>query len=161
MLQRQPDQENRILRISLIGIGYELGGDDAAGIILIRRLKTVLAEQERLQLIEAGTAPENITGAVRRFQPDLVVLFDAADFYAQPGEIAILDWRDTTGFSASTHSLPLHVFAAYLNSELDCPVELVGIQPFSLTFDEPLFAPVDQAIQTLVSKLTTLLSISI
>lgn len=157
LLQNPPEREKRSQRISLIGIGYELGGDDAAGIQLIRRLHTELSDLATLQLIEAGTAPENITGAVRRFLPDQILLLDAADFSGSPGEIAWLDWKDTTGFSASTHSLPLHVFASYLHLELNCPVSLIGIQPLSLEFAAPLSPAVDLAIDELVSHLKLLL----
>ena len=158
LLQKQPDPANRPLRISLIGIGYELGGDDAAGVEIICRLKANLPAQNSLQLLDAGTAPENITGAVRRFQPDRIVLFDAADFGASPGEINLLDWRETTGFSASTHSLPLHIFAAYLSSELNCPVHLMGIQPLSLEFDTPLSPPVDRAVQEIIASMKEILT---
>ncbi|HWQ83764.1 MAG TPA: hypothetical protein VN363_04310, partial [Anaerolineales bacterium] len=74
LLQKQSDQADRPQRISLIGIGYELGGDDAAGVVVIQRLQKSLPAREPFQLIEAGTAPENVTGAVRRFQPDQIVL---------------------------------------------------------------------------------------
>lgn len=156
LLQIPPESENCSRRISLIGIGYELGGDDAAGIALIHRLQTQLPDLATLQLIEAGTAPENITGAVRRFRPDRILLVDAADFSGSPGQIELLDWKDTVGFSASTHSLPLHVFAQYLSSEMNCPVTLIGIQPLSLEFAAPLSAPVNQAVDKLISQLTLL-----
>lgn len=157
-LQKQPDPADQPRRLSLIGIGNELGGDDAAGVAVIQRLQAELSQREALQLLNAGAAPENITGAVRRFQPGMIILFDAADFGGQPGEVSLLDWRETTGFSASTHSLPLHVFAAYLSSELDCAVYLVGIQPRSLDFDAPLSPPVEQAVAELVAELQSILS---
>jgi len=157
-LQKQPDPTDRPRRLSLIGIGNELGGDDAAGVAVIQRLQAVLSDRNALQLINAGAAPENITGAVRRFQPTAIVLFDAADFGGEPGEVSLLDWRDTTGFSASTHSLPLHVFAAYLSGELGCPVVLVGIQPLSLDFDAPLSLPVEQAVDGIVTEIQDILA---
>ena len=158
LLQNPPDLAGRPLRISLIGIGNELGGDDAAGVIFIRRLQAEIPRSGTLQMIEAGAAPENFTGAARHFRPDLILLVDAADFGAEAGEIALLDWRDAAGFSASTHSLPLHVLAAYLAAELNCPVHLVGVQPLSLEFNAPLSASVDQAIQELVAEFKALLT---
>lgn len=157
-LLKEHDPADRPLRLSLIGIGNELGGDDAVGVAVIQRLQAALPDQPALQLVNAGAAPENITGAVRRFQPGAIVLFDAADFGGQPGEVSLLDWRDTTGFSASTHSLPLHVFSAYLSSELACPVILVGIQPLHLDFAAPLSAPVEQAVGEIVAHLQQILA---
>ena len=159
LLPKQPDPADRPQRLSLIGIGNELGGDDAAGVVVIKRLQALLSDRSALQLINAGAAPENITGAVRRFQPGAIVLFDAADFGGDPGEVSLLDWRETTGFSASTHSLPLHVFSAYLSSELGCPVVLVGIQPFHLDFDAPLSLPVEQAVEGIVTEIHDILAV--
>jgi len=144
-LEKRSFPENEQLRLSVIGIGNEFGGDDGAGLEVIRRLKAILPDQ--YQLIEAGTAPENVTGAVRRFQPNQILLIDAADFGSEPGEISFLDWADTTGFGASTHSLPLKVFAGYLDDQLHCQVSLLGIQPASLSFDAPLSGPVERAVQ--------------
>ncbi len=158
LLQKQPEPADRPQRLSLIGIGNELGGDDAAGVAAIQRLQAVLSDRKVLQLINAGAAPENVTGAVRRFQPGAIVMFDAADFEGQPGEVRLLDWRETTGFSASTHSLPLHVFSAYLSSELDCPVILLGIQPLHLDFDSPLSPPVERAVDEIVATFLEILA---
>lgn len=94
-----------------------------------------------------------LTGAVRRFQPEHILLFDVADFGGKPGEVTLLDWQETSGFSASTHSLPLGVLSAYLNSELNCPVQLVGIQPPGLDFDTPLSNPVKKSVQEIVTAI--------
>ena len=147
LLEKRSFPENEQLRLSVIGIGNEFGGDDGAGLEVIRRLKVILPDQAQYQLIEAGTAPENVTGAVRRFQPNQILLIDAADFGSDPGEISFLDWADTTGFSISTHSLPLKVFAGYLEDQLHCQVSLLGIQPAILSFDAPLSGPVEHAVQ--------------
>ncbi len=50
--------------------------------------------------------PENCTGAVLRFAPDLVVLVDAAEMGEAPATIRWLDWQETTGLSASPPTLP-------------------------------------------------------
>ena len=43
--------------------------------------------------MEAGPAPENFTGPLRRFRPDLVLLVDAAQMDAEPGTIGWLTCR--------------------------------------------------------------------
>ncbi len=129
----------------VVGIGHDLRGDDAAGVLAARRLQeyTIKANigathtSPLCLVIDAGPAPENVTGAVRRFAPDLVLLVDAADLGEPPGTVRWLDWRETSGLSASTHALPLYVLAGYLVSELGCAVALLGIQPGSTAFDAP------------------------
>jgi hydrogenase 3 maturation protease len=120
-------------RIAIVGVGHELRGDDAAGMVLAQMLKSKVSEKQDILVIPAGSAPENCTGLLRRFSPDLVLLIDAAHMDLEPGEIQWLEWQATTGLSASTHSLPLHMFSSYLCSELDCEVALLGIQPASLS----------------------------
>ncbi len=120
-------------RIAVVGVGHELRGDDAAGMVLAQMLKSKMSEKQNALVIPAGSAPENCTGLLRRFAPDLVLLIDAAQMDLEPGEIQWLEWQATTGLSASTHALPLHMFSSYLCSELNCEVALLGIQPASLS----------------------------
>ena len=102
--------------------------------------------------------PENAAGVLRRFQPSLVILLDAADFGANPGEVRWIDPQDTSGFSASSHSLPFSVLSHYLSSELNCEVSLLGIQPESLDFDAGLSAQVKNACVALQKELVNLVS---
>ena len=80
-------------------------------------------------MIEAGPAPENHSYQLRRFQPDLVILIDAAQMNLAPGEIRLIDLNAIDGFGASTHTTPLALFAHYLRGELGCEILLIGIQP--------------------------------
>lgn len=130
--------------MAIVGIGNELNGDDAAGVLAARALHATLkasSSAEELDsgvlIIEAGPAPENFTGPLRRFQPDLVILVDAADFGAAPGTITWIDWQDVDGLSASTHTLPPTVFSEFLIHELGCEIGLIGIQASQTEFDQP------------------------
>jgi hydrogenase 3 maturation protease len=137
----------------VVGIGHELRGDDALGLIVARKLEGVAPHSARLLFVDAGPAPENITGRLRRFGPDLVILVDAVQMDAPPGTVACVPWQDATGFSASTHTLPLTLFAEYLTAELGCVVWLVGIQPASTLIGSPVSAPVRKAIDEVVGGL--------
>src|SRR5512146_762807 len=73
-------------KIAIVGVGHELRGDDAVGTLIARVLQhtvcsTTTAEslQDRLLVIDAGSAPENSTGILRRFGPNLILLLDAAE----------------------------------------------------------------------------------
>lgn len=156
----KPDQA--ALRVAIVGIGHELRGDDAAGVNVARALQSTVgairpgtARQGELPLlvIDAGAAPENTTGQLRRFDPDLVLLIDAAQLDETPGAIRWLDWQETSGLSASTHTLPPHVLAEYLVNELGCEVALIGIQPQGNEFDAPLSPPVQLAVEEIVQTL--------
>jgi hypothetical protein len=63
----------RSLRVAVMGIGHELQGDDAAGVLIARHLQSLLGPSEERLILCVGPAPENCTGALRRFEPDLVL----------------------------------------------------------------------------------------
>ncbi len=65
-------------RTAILGIGQELRGDDALGLEIARRLQKKLSGREDVLILLAGPAPENFTGALRRFAPQRVILVDAA-----------------------------------------------------------------------------------
>ncbi|HEX2905276.1 MAG TPA: hydrogenase maturation peptidase HycI [Phototrophicaceae bacterium] len=144
-------------RVAVVGVGSELYGDDAAGVLVARRLKTMLTGREDVLIIEGGIAPENCTGALRRFAPNAVIFVDAAEMNLPPGEIRWLAWDEIAGVSASTHSLPLSVLADYVAAELQCEVYLIGIQPALMAFDAPVSSPVTGAVDQVVSQLATTL----
>lgn len=98
-------------------------------------------------------APENTTGALRRFKPDVVLMVDAAQMGAVPGEIAWIPWETTSGMSASSHSLPLSMLASYLKLEFGCAVHLLGIQPDHNETNAPLSLPVRAAVDEIVQTL--------
>jgi hydrogenase 3 maturation protease len=141
-----------------VGIGSELNSDDAAGVAAVRLLRPLFARAQNVLVVEAGPVAENAAGSLRRFQPDGVILLDAAWFGGRPGEIRGLDWRAAEGFSASTHALPLSVLAQYLETELGCQVFLIGVQVERVTFDLPMTRAVAGAVRKLARGLHQVLT---
>ena len=149
---------NQSPRIAIVGIGNALCGDDAAGVMIARglRQRTQPHCSSQLLTLDAGLAPENVCGALRRFAPGLVVLVDAADMGAAPGQAAWLACDDADGLSASTHRLPLSLFAQYVADELGCEVALLGIQPADVSMGAPLSPPVRRAVKRVIRALADL-----
>ena len=131
-----------------MGIGNTFRNDDAAGILVARELlqRECAANARHLLVIQAGHAPENVTGELRSFAPDLILLIDAAEMRDVPGAICWVPIQSIEGMSASTHSLPLSMLARYLTLELNCVVSLIGIQPKSNEVGEIISTEVSQAI---------------
>ena len=121
-------------RVCILGVGTELCRDDAAGLLLVDQLSaqmnlSVGVASERLLLIHGGPAPENFTGVIRAFSPNLLVVVDAAFLELPAGSIQLLPEERAAGLSFSTHMLPLPMMLSYLKLECACSVCLVGIQP--------------------------------
>jgi hydrogenase maturation protease HycI len=144
-------------------MGHELRGDDAAGVVVARTLRSCLPrssgfrESSAFIVIDAGPAVENCTGLLRRFGPDLVLLIDAAQMDEAPGAVRWLAWQETDGLSASTHTLPPRVLAQYLTSEFGCEVALLGIQPADTTMGAPLSPTVQASVQSVAQVLADML----
>ena len=155
----QSPRKNELPRVAIVGIGNEFNGDDAAGVLVARKLSTRECSDDagHVLVIEAGQAPENITGELRRFQPQVVLLIDAAQVDADPGEVVWIPWETTTGMSASSHSLPLSMLARYLTLEFNCSVHLLGIQPAQNesngNVSPEVYAAVEDICQTLCEAL--------
>jgi hydrogenase maturation protease HycI len=152
------DSNLRKVRVAVVGVGHALRGDDAVGLVAARCLfETLPAESASLLVLEAGPAPENHTGVLRRFEPDLVLFVDAAGLEAEPGTIRWVDLEDITGLGASTHSLPLSTLAGFLTNQLGCDVALIGVQPGETGIGAPLSPPVSAAVVEIVRGLVEVL----
>jgi hydrogenase 3 maturation protease len=147
-------------RIAIVGIGNQLNGDDAFGPRVVQALQAWQAHSTSLHpllLVQADQAPENFTGKLRQFSPDLVILVDSAQIGAPPGEIAWLPWEDTAVLSASTHTLPISVFSSYLYRELGSRVVLLAVQGLHFEVGQPLSKPLFLAKNRIVRTLKSIM----
>ena len=154
-LSQLKSESGDLPRVAIVGIGNNLRNDDAAGMLVARELlrRECAADASHLLVIQAGHAPENVTGELRSFAPDLILLIDAAEMRDVPGAICWVPIQSIEGMSASTHSLPLSMLARYLTLELNCMVALIGIQPKSNDFGETVSAEVSRAIDEIVEEI--------
>jgi hydrogenase 3 maturation protease len=121
-------------------------------------LESKTAGQNEILVVDGGPAPENFTGLLRRFEPDLVLLIDAALIGQSPGTVCLLDCMDTDGYMPSTHTTPPNLLASYLIGELACQVALLGIQPSRTALGvQRLTPPVQKAARAIVRSLTEML----
>jgi hydrogenase 3 maturation protease len=109
-------------------------------------------------LLDVGEVPESYTGRILAAQADTMVLIDAADFGAAPGDVAVLETEDIAGGSLSTHQLPLDLFFRYLKENSQAAIFGLGIQPAQLTLGAPLSAAVASSVEALAQLLQSLLA---
>jgi len=145
----------------VLGIGNSLGGDDAAGTLVVdmlnralRALSTGRQTTERsvsaeISAIDASTTPESYTSLVRKHQPDLLILVDAADMGLPPGALRTIPPEKVKTLSFSTHHMPLSMFISYVK-EVCGKVFLVGVQPEQTEIG----APISEVVRKSARKLT-------
>ena len=148
-IRQAKTRNRRPIRLTVMGIGQEMFGDDAAGVEVARRLQPLFSDH--LQVIEACYVPENFTGAVRRHEPDIVLLVDESIW---AGASQFVGDCDVTGFSASSHTGPLSSLAQFISVTMDCEVWIIGIEPADLTMNAPLSASVKLAVDQVAAGIT-------
>lgn len=144
-------------RIAIVGIGAELNGDDAIGLITARKIQHATRQRENVLVLEGGTLPESVSGPLRRFNPALVIFIDAADLNKPAGTIAVVAPERIGGTSFSTHSMPLKLMMDYLAGELRCDMILIGVQPEAIQFGSPISESGKKAASRLAGELSRLL----
>nr|MDO8100259.1 hydrogenase maturation peptidase HycI [Candidatus Njordarchaeota archaeon] len=145
-------------RLLILGVGNHLKGDDAAGIEFARQLKRQVGFSSKINIIEAGLAPENFTWVIRKFHPSHILIVDAAQMGMPPGSMRIVEKGEIAGFSFSTHNLSLSLLVSYIKKEFDSEVVMVGIEPSNLEFGETISKPVVDAVERLIGTLRQVLS---
>jgi hydrogenase 3 maturation protease len=127
--------------------------DDAAGVLAAQALLDSLPQNPTripVSVFLGYTAPENLTGEIKRFRPSHLLILDAADLGKKPGHLELIEPGAVThNPTASTHSLPFSVFAAYLRDAFPCDVFILGIQPAHHGFSESCSPAVSKAAQRL------------
>jgi len=113
-------------RLAIVGIGDELSPPDRLGMYAAREIDR--QQIPGVNVFFAGTVPESITGALRRYRPEHVLFLDAADMGARPGTIAVIGPERIHASLISTHVLPLSVVMDYVERETGTGVTLLGIQ---------------------------------
>ncbi|MCL2496827.1 MAG: hydrogenase maturation protease [Clostridiales bacterium] len=141
-------------KVAVLGIGSPLKTDDAAGMMVIEELVQRGVAGEQVLLIPGSTAPENFTGVIRGFAPDLLLAIDAAHMGLAPGAMALLDAEEQSGLEFSTHMLPFSVMLQYLAGMGVHEVLLLGLEPASTEFGLSATAPVTKAVRELATFLT-------
>jgi hydrogenase 3 maturation protease len=138
----------------VLGIGNQLGGDDAAGARVVDMLNQRLHSARALltagiSAIDVGTAPESYTSVIRQHRPALLILVDAADMGLAPGALRTIAPDKISILTFSTHNIPLSIFVSYVK-DFCGKVLLVGIQPEQTEMGRGI----SEAVHTSVKKLT-------
>ncbi|SNV68897.1 protease involved in processing C-terminal end of HycE [Haemophilus pittmaniae] len=122
-------------------------GDDGAGPYLYQLLtENPLSDWE---VIDGGSAPENVAHQIRQLRPKRLLIVDAADMELPPGKIRIID-KDAIAelFFVSTHNMPLNFLIEQLEEDI-AEIVFVGIQPDLVSFGFPMTETVRDSVQFL------------
>lgn len=132
-------------KIAVLGIGSDLRGDDMAGMLAAERLNKLDSAGSCFKVFLGGTAPENLTSEIKRFNPRHLIIIDSADTGREAGAVNAIEPDDIGGISFSTHSMPLNVMIEYLRPHVSGKVIVIGIQPKTLAFGASISKEVERS----------------
>jgi len=113
-------------KVLILGIGNRMRGDDGVGSILAERLgKRKLG----IPIIDAGDVPENYLGPIEGSGADLVLVLDAADLGASPGDLSLIEMNQLKQMGISTHTANLGLVFQVIPESRRPDAILVAIQP--------------------------------
>ena len=126
----------------IVCVGNDLCGDDGAGPTLARTLPKTIP----WTVFDTGTVPESFLMKIAQAKPESLLLIDALDFGAAPGEVEFFMSDDITGQGPSTHGPAPLAFLEVLQMIHPCRNAVLGIQPKDNTIGSSLSKPVAQAV---------------
>ena len=138
--------------VLLLGVGNRQREDDGVGSYLVRRLQRKI----RIPSLDAGDVPENYIKQIENSGADFLLIVDAADFGANPGEIALLDLSDLRKMGGSTHSANLPLLLDIIPKNRRPEALLVAIQPGATGPGKRLSEPVRKSLDGLDAMLVGL-----
>jgi len=113
----------------VLGIGNELRGDDAAGLLTARMLKRF--NSDRFEAVECGVSIESCIDYAFEKKPSHLLIIDA---FTHRG-LALLDPEDLEShIPVSTHTIPLPLIIDALGKPLETSVKILGIGVENLEF---------------------------
>jgi hydrogenase 3 maturation protease len=137
-------------------MGSELHGDDGATLDLINLIEKRRAADSRIKnklaVFWGSTAPENCTGEIKAFNPDVVLIVDAADMGLAAGSIYEIPRGELNVSSNFTHGVPIQALAGYLEAECGCVTIVIGIQPANASFGAELSPEMKNSISILAQN---------
>jgi hydrogenase 3 maturation protease len=149
------------MNVAVMGIGNEMMGDDAAGVLVVRELQKLMPRAlpgGRVYLFECSTTPENFTGSIEKLGPGVVLLIDSADMGAAVGEARLLDTAAMGSMMHSTHTMPLSFLADYIGKTSGAHVIALGIQAGHILLDRPVSPEVLRTVRQVALSLSALLT---
>jgi hydrogenase maturation protease len=147
-------------KISLIGLGNILMGDEGVGVHAVEALKRKYEFPEEVRLLDGGTLGLDLLHMIEGM--DRVLFVDAVDLKRNPGTIAVIEEEDLPSFlgpKLSLHHVGLSdlLFASSFMGSRPAEICLVGIQPETMEIGLQLSNTVkdrfEKLLQVVVEKL--------
>ena len=141
-------------KVLILGIGNSLKADDGVGPYICSKISSKV----NIKVVNAGTALENFTGPIAKYQPEVILLLDVIDLGDEPGAICLIPLPLVDEYAMSTHSMSPHLFFNSINPNKQLQAFILGVQPKNLTLSEPISDEVAHQADKLADELIEIFS---
>ena len=148
-------------KLVILGVGAELMQDDLAGPTVTQALIKKYGEiNNHLRIYSGYTNPENFTKDIREFEPDHVVIVDAANLNQVPGSIHDVPIEDINNYTLGTHKLSLIIMMKYLKEMIRCDFTFMAIQYKSIEFNGNMTQEAKVGVKQMIKTLSGIIEAS-
>lgn len=140
-------------KIVIVGVGSNYRKDDGVGNYIAESLKDLVIS------IPAEENPELYIDMIKALKPENVLIFDAADFDGEIGDIREIREEEIDNLTISTHTLPLSLFSHMLRMETNINVKIIGIKPGVLTYGKGLSENVKKTADSIIDYIKNSLNL--
>lgn len=133
-------------------------GDDGLGSMLSEQLYEKLIKitdknTDNVYLLNTESTPENHTHEIRNLKPTHIIIIDAVEFEAKPGEMLLIHKEQIDTFNISTHSMPISFLINYIEETIGSKIITIGIQPKQME----IINTISEEVKTSVEELTDMI----
>jgi hydrogenase 3 maturation protease len=148
-------------KLLVFTIGNSLRGDDGLGPLLSDRLydklvKIATKSTDKVFLINTESTPENHTHEIRTLNPSHIIIIDAVEFDAKPGEMLVIHKEQIDTFNVSTHSMPISFIINYIEETIGSKIMTIGIQPKEMKLVNKVSEEVKYSVEELTDMFVEL-----
>ena len=136
-------------------------GDDGLGPLLSQQLYNKLVKitdknTDNVYLLNTESTPENHTIEIRNLKPSHIIIIDAVEFEAKPGEMLIIQKEQIDTFNISTHSMPISFIINYIEETIGSKILTIGIQPKQMEIINTISDEVKESVEELTNMIVEL-----
>jgi hydrogenase 3 maturation protease len=122
-------------KVALVGVGHPMRGDDFVGSFIVKDLMKKLRNSNVI-LFDAEDGIEWVTSKIAAFNLRHLILLDACQMNADPGEVALIRLAETSYPFFTTHGIPLKLLVSKLLPSVE--TSILAIQPGRMGLNEHL-----------------------
>ncbi|WP_323737492.1 hydrogenase maturation peptidase HycI [Methanosphaera sp. ISO3-F5] len=142
-------------------IGNTMRGDDGLGPLLSEQVYNKLVEitdknTDNVYLLNTESTPENHTIEIRNLKPSHIIIIDAVEFEAKPGEMLLINKEQIDTFNISTHSMPISFIINYIEETIGSKIITIGIQPKQMELINTISEEVKESVEELTNIIVEL-----